>query len=227
VGDTLYAFVANIDNSSITRLYFPGCDNASISSSTDKDPPAISYNVPGNYNIQLILDEGTPGQENYCRNVVVLESPEVDLGNDTLLPSGETLILDAGEHTAWDWTTGEISQTIEIEGPGSYTVVVTNEYGCTASDEILVTMDIGIPNFFTPNHDGFNDTWDIPFLSSHPEARIYVYDRFGNLITTYLYGNGGWDGTKNGEPVQEGTYWYVVKMDSNTKPLKGSVTIKR
>jgi len=227
VGDTLYTFVANIDNSTITRLFFPGCDNASPSSSEEQNPPEISYNSPGNYNIQLVLDEGTPQQENYCQNVVVLESPEVDLGNDTLLPPGETLVLDAGEQAAWEWSTGETSQTIEISGPGTYTVVVTNEYGCTATDEIIVTMEEGIPNFFTPNSDGVNDTWNIPYLSNNPDARIYIYDRFGNLITTYLYGEGGWDGTRNGQPVKADTYWYVIKMSNDTKPLKGSVTLKR
>ena len=227
VGDTLYTFVANIDNSTITRLFFPGCDNASISSYPERDPPEISYNSPGNYNIQLVLDEGTPQQQNYCQNVVVLESPEVDLGNDTLLPPGETLVLDAGEQAAWQWSTGETSQTIEISGPGTYTIVVTNEYGCTATDEIIVTMEEGIPNFFTPNSDGINDTWNIPYLSNNPDARIYIYDRFGNLITTYLYGEGGWDGTRNGQPVKADTYWYVIKMSNDTKPLKGSVTLKR
>jgi len=226
VGDTLYTFVANIDNSSITRLFFPGCDNASIPSGTDRDPPDISYNLPGNYNIQLVLDEGTPRQENFCRNVVVLESPGVDLGNDTLLAPGETLTLDAGEHASWDWSTGETTRAIEVGDPGTYLVVVTNEYGCTATDEITVAMDIGIPNFFTPNYDGINDTWEIPYLANHPGARIYIYDRFGTLVTTYLYGNGGWDGTRDGEHVRADTYWYVIDMNNNTKPLKGSVTVK-
>ena len=227
VGDTLYAFVANIDNSSITRLYFPGCDNASVSSSTERDPPEISYNQPGIYNIQLILDEGTPQQENFCRNVVVLESPEVNLGNDTLLPPGATMILDAGDYAAWEWSTGETSRSIEINGPGTYTVIVTNEYGCTAQDEIIVTMDIGIPNFFTPNNDGVNDTWEIPYLSANPEARIFIYNRFGHLITSYRYGEGGWDGTRNGEPVRADTYWYVIDLNGDSKPLKGSVTVKK
>jgi gliding motility-associated-like protein len=228
VGDTLYTFVANIDNSTITRLFFPGCDNASVSSSTERDPPEISYDTPGNYNIQLVLDEGTPQQENFCRNIVVLESPEVELGNDTLLPPGETLVLDAGEQAAWQWSTGETSQTIEVTGPGTYTIVVTNEYGCTATDEIVVTMEVGIPNFFTPEQiDGYNDTWEIPYLSNNPEARIYIYDRFGNLIITYLYGEGGWDGTRNGQPVKADTYWYVIKMSKDSKPLKGSVTLIR
>ncbi len=53
-----------------------------------------------------------------ARNMVVLESPEVELGNDTLLPPGETLVLDAGEHAAWQWSTGETTQTIEISWSG-------------------------------------------------------------------------------------------------------------
>ncbi len=227
VGDTLYTFVANIDNSSITRLFFPGCNNASLSSSTERDPPEISYNMPGNYNIQLVLDEGSPQQENFCRNVVVLESPEVDLGNDTLLTPGDIFILDAGEHTAWDWSTGEDTREIGISEAGTYGVVVTNEYGCRASDEILVEMDIGVPNFFTPNGDGFNDTWEIPFMATHPDARIWIYDRFGRLMTSYLYGDGGWDGTTNGKAAGEDTYWYVIKLDNNSRPMKGSLTIKR
>ncbi len=227
VGDTLYTFVANIDNSSITRLFFPGCSNASIPSSTERDPPEISYDMPGNYNIQLILNEGTPDQENFCRNVVVLESPRVDLGNDTLLAPGGLLSLDAGEHTAWDWSTGETTREIQVGEAGIYSVVVTNEFGCRATDEIEVTMDIGVPNFFTPNGDGYNDTWEIPFMTQHPDARIRIYDRFGTLMTSYLYREGGWDGTRNGEPAREDTYWYVIELNNGSRPLKGPVTVKR
>jgi gliding motility-associated-like protein len=88
-------------------------------------------------------------------------------------------------------------------------------------------MDIGVPNFFTPNGDGFNDTWEIPFMATHPDARIWIYDRFGRLMTSYLYGDGGWDGTTNGKAAGEDTYWYVIKLDNNSRPMKGSLTIKR
>ena len=80
VGDTLYAFVANIDNSTITRLYFPGCNNANPASSADRDPPPVTYNAPGIYNINLVIDEGQPDQENACRNIVVLDSADVESG---------------------------------------------------------------------------------------------------------------------------------------------------
>ena len=228
VGDTLYAFIANIDNNSITRLYFPGCNNASIASSTERDPPPITYDSPGNYNISLVINEGMPDQENYCRNITVFESPEVNLGNDTVIDPSTTITLDAGgDYAEYAWSTGETTQSIEIDRAGIYSIVVTNEFGCTAEDEIEIFFEIDIPNFFTPNGDGYNDVWDIPYLWNLPDARIQVFDRFGNLIFSYKAGEGEWDGTRNGKPVQEDTYWYVIEINNDTRPLKGSVTIKR
>lgn len=228
VGDTLYTFVANIDNSSITRLFFPGCDNASPPSSTDRDPPPVTYNAPGSYNIALVLDEGTINQENYCKNLVVLESPEIDLGNDTLLQPGTTIDLDAGDSIIrYEWSTGESSQVITVDEPELYSVRITNQYGCTNTDEILIEMDYGVPNFFTPNNDGYNDTWEIPILRDVTDARIQVFDRFGNLVVSYLSGDRQWDGTRNGNPLPEDTYWYVILLEGESKPHKGQVTIKR
>jgi gliding motility-associated-like protein len=228
VGDTLYAFVANIDNSSITRLYFPGCDNANPASSTERNPPPVTYNAPGIYNINLVIDEGQPDQENFCRNIVVLDSARVDLGNDTVIAAGTSIELTPDSlFSAYQWSTGSDEQSIEVEQAGIYTITVTNEYGCKATDNIEVIVDIGIPNFFTPNGDGYNDTWEIPFLTIQPETTISVYDRFGNLLTRYKASEGSWDGKSAGRDLPTGTYWYIIEAPEISKPFKGSVTIKR
>ena len=160
--------------------------------------------------------------------MTVLESPEVNLGNDTVISPGTTITLDAGgDSSTYVWSTGETTRTIDVDGPGSYGIIVTNQYNCTVEDEILITSDIGIPNFFTPNNDGYNDTWEIQYLWNAPDATIQVFDRFGNLIISYNAGDGSWDGNKDGEPMPDDTYWYVIKVNSETKPLKGSVTIVR
>jgi gliding motility-associated-like protein len=228
VGDTLYAFVANIDNSTITRLYFPGCDNANPASSTERNPPPISYNVPGIYNINLVIDEGQPDQESYCRNIVVLDSADVELGNDTIIAPGTTIELAPDSvYATYLWSTGSTSSTIEVNQAGVYTLTVTNEYGCTSTDEIEVIVDMGIPNFFTPNADGYNDTWEIPFLTVEPEAKISVFDRFGNLLIRYKAAEGGWNGISSGREMPTGTYWYIIEVPGIDKPFKGSVTLKR
>jgi gliding motility-associated-like protein len=228
VGDTLYTFVANMDNSTLSRLYFPGCSNASPSSSTQRYPPAISYNEPGVYNVNLVINEGQADQKNYCRDIVVLESPEFTLGNDTIISSGETIILSPDTtFAAYSWSNGGSAQTMEAYEPGTYFLTVTNEYGCKYTDEIELFVDIGIPNFFTPNGDGFNDTWNIPFLFSEPETDIFIYDRFGNMVVRYKAGDDNWDGTVSGRKLPESTYWYIIKIPGQKNPYKGSVTIKR
>ncbi len=226
IGDSLYAFVANVDNSTLTRLLLTGCSNSSISSSTDRDPPVIYYDSPGVFKISLTLDEGTINQEYNCKNISVFENPEFTIGNDTTIAMGTILLVNAGSgFSEYLWSTGETSQTIEVSSAGVYSVTVSDENGCPATDEIEVSVDIGIPGFITPNGDGYNDIWEIPFLRNKANADVKIYDRFGKLITSYKGSDRGWDGTYNGKPVTPDTYWYIIDFKDDTKPLKGKITV--
>ncbi len=226
ISDSLYAFVANVDNSTLTRLLLTGCSNSSISSSTDRDPPVIYYDSPGIYKISLILDEGTINQEYYCENIAVFENPEFALGNDTTIAMGTVLLIDAGEgYSEYYWSTGETSQIIEVNTAGIYSVTVSNQYGCPAVDEIEVSVDFGIPNFITPNGDGYNDSWELPFLRNNPETDIKIYDRFGKLIISYKGSDQGWDGTADGKLVTPDTYWYIIDLKDDSSPIKGKITV--
>jgi gliding motility-associated-like protein len=226
INDSLYAFVANVDNSTLTRLLLTGCSNSSISSSTDRDPPIIYYDSPGIYQISLVLDEGTINQEYYCQNIAVFESPDFSLGNDTTIAMGTVLLIDAGEgYSEYHWSTGETSQIIEVNTAGIYSVTVSNQYGCPAVDEIEVIVDFGISNFITPNGDGYNDIWEIPFLRNNIDADVKIYDRFGKLITSYKGSEQGWDGTANGKLVNPDTYWYIIDLNDDSDPIKGKITV--
>lgn len=82
-----------------------------------------------------------------------------------------------------------------------------------------------IPRFFTPNNDGFNDTWTV---SSSPDISIQnisVFNRFGKLIKQ-LSPNQGWDGTFNGRNLPSDSYWYSVEL-TNGPSLKGFFALKR
>jgi gliding motility-associated-like protein len=227
IGDTLYTFVTNIENSTVTRLFFTGCDNSYPLYSNQRDPPVIVYDSPGIYNISLALDEGTFNQEYFCKNIVVSEIPDFSLANDTIIPAGTILVLDAGDgYSVYTWSTGDTSQTIEVSTSGTYSVTVTNEYNCSSTDEIVVTVDIGVPNFITPNGDGYNDTWEIPALDDAINADIRIFDRFGKLIISYKGSDPGWDGTADGRLVSPDTYWYIIDLKDGSKPLKGSITVK-
>ncbi len=114
---------------------------------------------------------------------------------------------------------------------------VSDEYGCV--DSLLlkarILNKIVIPNVFTPNSDGINDRWTVPYAGLFPELEIIIYNRWGYPIWE---GKGsdahrGWDGNNSrGTPYPVGTYYYVVKYNvgGNSvgwKPVSGSVTIVR
>jgi gliding motility-associated-like protein len=225
--DVIYVLTANINNT-LTRLYFPPCDNASISSSTDRNPPRVTYNEPGDYNISLMLDEGLPTQEVLCKRIIVFENPEITLGNDTcLLPAASMTLSPGNGYQTYYWTTGESTSSIVVSHPGQYGVEVTDTNGCGASSVITVCMELFIPEFFTPNGDSFNDRWEIEYFRTNPEATVEIFDRFGNKIITYRGDEPGWDGTYRGNPVKADSYWYVISFDDGSPTLKGSVSVVR
>jgi gliding motility-associated-like protein len=109
---------------------------------------------------------------------------------------------------------------------GIHTVYVKDTNGCPiASQEISV---LGIPPYFTPNGDGFNDTWNVKGISSRfsPGTIIHIFDRYGKFLKQIGAAGNGWDGTYNGLPMLSDDYWFVVKFE-NGKTIKGHFALKR
>ncbi len=73
-------------------------------------------------------------------------NPSVDLGPDTIwIQSGQTATLDPGdEYQSYLWSTGETTQTIDVNSVGFYEITVTDANGCTATDLIYVEMSVGV-----------------------------------------------------------------------------------
>ena len=226
-GNSLYLLIANINNT-LTRLHFLPCDHASPGYYDGKNPPKVTYDQPGMYNVSLLVDEGSPTRELYCQNVLAFRNPDVSLGNDTSLLPGTHIELSPGDHyRAYEWSTGRQTASILVDEGGTYAVVATDTNSCRGADDILVTKGFKIPEFFSPNGDGINDTWEVPYFRTHPGATIEIYDRFGRKIIQYRGRDPGWDGTYRGEPAGAGTYWYVITFDDGSPGKKGHVTLIR
>ncbi|ESU20946.1 hypothetical protein FEDK69T_27300 [Flavobacterium enshiense DK69] len=91
-------------------------------------------------------------------------------------------------------------------------------------------MTIGYPRFFTPNGDGYNDTWNIWSLSNdQPNAEIHIFDRYGKLVKQIVPGGNGWDGLFNGQTLPSTDYWFTVKYKENgaEKIFKAHFSMKR
>ena len=116
--------------------------------------------------------------------------------------------------------------------PGDYTVILEaiNDIGCrdTAMRQffkVLPDKVLDIPNAFSPNGDGVNDTWEIAGLRGAADCRVEIFNRWGEqLYSSQGYYN-PWDGTWKGKPVPVATYYYVIK--TATKNYNGWVAVIR
>lgn len=109
---------------------------------------------------------------------------------------------------------------------GVYTVFVKDLNGCgIATREVSV---LGIPNYFTPNGDGYNDTWNIKGTNARLNANtiIYIFDRYGKLLKQISPVGQGWDGTFNGNQLTSSDYWYSIELEDG-RIVKGHFTLKR
>ncbi|MCF6404958.1 gliding motility-associated C-terminal domain-containing protein [Chitinophaga filiformis] len=140
-GNDLYAFVTSANSNTLSRIAFNSCNTSSIASSTLKDPPDVTYNAPGTYTINLLMDESLPTQTTYCRSIVVLDPPAVNLGPDLSICEGGTTVLDAGTgFSSYKWNTGAATQQINVTAAGTYQVEVSNR-ACTATDDITISVN--------------------------------------------------------------------------------------
>ena len=113
---------------------------------------------------------------------------------------------------------------------GIHKIYVRDKNGCGIT--MLEVSVIGFPKFFTPNNDGVNDTWRIPGANTdfYPTTNIYIFDRFGKLITSLNPDEEGWDGTFNGKHLPSSDYWYTTELtdkQGNTRVKKGHFSLIR
>lgn len=109
---------------------------------------------------------------------------------------------------------------------GEYTAFVRDKFGCGVSKQIINVLDY--PKFFTPNGDGINDTWNIKgenniILSN---AIIYIYNRFGKLITQITPNDNGWNGNYEGNILPSDDFWFTIFL-AKDKSVKGHFSLKR
>jgi gliding motility-associated-like protein len=90
-------------------------------------------------------------------------------------------------------------------------------------------MVVNYPKFFTPNGDGHNETWNIVDLEEQLNAVIYIYDRYGKLLSQIYPSKNGWDGYYNGAAMPSSDYWFTVTYEENnqTKEFKSHFSLKR
>lgn len=152
--------------------------------------------------------------------------PDVNLGNDTLVCEGTYFQINATPSDCnYLWQDGTNGDFIEVSEKGFYTLTSSNICG-SSSDSIYVDFEycgeIYIPNIFTPNNDGINETFFIKGIKNNI-WELYIYNRWGEPVYSSNNYQGDWTGDKN----PDGLYYYILQNQNNTQIFNGSVRIYR
>ena len=115
--------------------------------STGANSQTISVEAAGNYTVQIIDQNGCTGEDTF--EVIEYDPIVFEISGDENFCFNQSTTLDAGAFESYMWSNGEVTQTINVGMTGTYTVEVTDQNGCTETDEITVnelpelTIDLG------------------------------------------------------------------------------------
>lgn len=159
-------------------------------------------------------------------------------GGETVLKAAVDTSIPAVLSYQWKRNNVDIEGADEIfyvtDKDGEYTVMITHKDGCTFLSpiaEVAFITNSGCGTikprpsvkpeylkFFTPNGDGFNDTWHITNLDKFRKTQIQIFDRYGKLITELTETTDGWNGASHGNPVLATDYWFLMIYEDRNEP---------
>lgn len=191
---------------------------------------ALTVNTAGLYKVEVTNNQGcsrtrtltvTASDIAKITNVNIVDLAESNSISVTVTGSGDYVYgLDEEFGT---YQSGSVFNNVTA---GIHTVFVKDLNGCgIVPKEVAI---LGIPNFFTPNDDGYNDYWNIKGVNASFNAKtiIYIFDRYGKLLNQISPTSQGWDGTYNGRQMPATDYWYSVQLEDG-RVVKGHFSLKR
>jgi len=209
-----------------------GLSSAAIADPVASPPDTIDYSV-------IVFNEFTCSDTAFV-TVNVIEAPRADAGSDKWIIEGTSAQLSGnatGQNITYSWLPDIFINNAQSLNPivnpprdTNYVLKVVSGEGCgfaTDTMHVFVYKDVYVPNAFSPNNDGLNDTWNIPALSAYPEFDLTVFNRYGQIVFQNKNANRPWNGKFTGEPLPVGVYVYVIDLKAEKRILKGTVTLFR
>jgi gliding motility-associated-like protein len=208
----------------LKAVYSEGSIQWSDGQSTDE----LTVKKPGTYGVSLTSMAGC--YKYFSFNLTFYPRPIINIADAVICPSAhQSVVITADEGYAsyiWNGVTG--GSQFNVDHPQIVELTVIDKNGCQASKHLPVSArgdDALIPNTFTPNGDGINDTWVIPPISNDSNAQVQVFNRYGEMV----YENKGlynpWNGQYNGRKLPSGVYYYLIVQKKTGKKYSGNVTL--
>lgn len=211
-------------------------ENYSYIWSTGETSYTIGVNEIGDYTVAVTDANGCtknrvvsvePSNIATINNVEIKDASKYNAVN--IIASGEGIyeyqLLDEDNNIFIDFQSSPVFSNIK---PGFYYVVVKDIKNDCGSTEPLKISVIGFPKIFTPNGDGFNDTWQVYGVSEtfQPSTIVYIFDRYGKLLKQISPLGEGWNGEMNGQKLPADDYWFSVQLQDG-RIYKSHFSLKR
>jgi gliding motility-associated-like protein len=182
----------------------------------------------GTYSVTVTSEDGC--QTTSVFNVTESEAATIDFAEtiDFSDPNNITVTISGIGNYLYQLDTNppQISNVFENVTLGYHSITIIDLNGCAEVTKEIVVIDA--PKFFTPNDDGYFDTWHIVGVETLPGTVIHIFDRYGKLLTTLTYNALGWNGIYNGNQMPANDYWYLAKVKKGAInfEVKGHFTLR-
>lgn len=199
-------------------------DGTLISNSSD-----FSSNSIGNYTFEVKDITTTEGcvSEKYPFTLKYSSRPmEVTYVASEWFSDEQSVVINATPYPGYtdnftyslDGGTPQTSNVFRNLSTGIHEIVISDGNICGNSRTITIEVNFPFfPKFFTPNEDGYNDSWTVTEFDELSNFKIYIYDRYGKLLKEMLTKNETWDGNYMGRPMPSDDYWFSISyIEKNT-----------
>lgn len=200
---------------------------------------SVSPSSTTSYSVQVTDANGCVSNTTQT-SVLVHSPPSVDAGPDVTIVKGESTQLNASGASQYEWSpsssltsTSGANPTASPTETTEYTVTGTDANGCSATDQVVVSVEekinVFVPQLFSPNGDGNNDVLYVRG-GAIKEFKFVLFNRWGEKVFETEDLNSGWDGTFRGRPVDEGVFVFYLKgsyIDGSEIDAQGNITLIR
>lgn len=181
---------------------------------------------------EFLLEEATP----LVLNTETIHVQDVARDSNTGAIGGITVTGGTAPYT-YHWYNAAgvlVGNEVELSGipAGIYLLEVVDVRACRSVTESITVNtfngdDLDIPNTFTPNGDGYNETWFPSGLERYTRALVRIFDRQGQLVYEGRSTDAPFNGQYRGTNLPVGAYYFLIDLGNEYPPLKGSLNLLR
>lgn len=227
----------NLNSNNYNFIWFNGFDAISGNEISNENGNSFTTDTVGEYSV-LVTNTSNAAM---CSSVFNFTTQNAVIPNSILANPDELIGFDLNYNTITATVTPQSNDYLySIDGhnwqesnifnnilAGEYTLIAMNKFGCGQISTTIHIVDF--PKYFTPNGDGFNDTWNIKGTEILENIQIRIFNRYGKFLKEISPNGEGWDGTFNGQLMPANDYWFTLRYTKNniTREYKDHFSLKR